>query len=97
MFVGLCMEKDKEYKECHTVGSCPFAYSFESERVQNYGCIPTPQDIITMRVKHDKTWACHSAESKPCLGAIKFLKREGLPYEVKELVSLDDKWWEYSV
>lgn len=78
-------------KECSTIGACPFAYTDKSDEVQNYGCLPTPHEIITMRVKHSKTWACHSNVDKPCLGAIEWLKENGHPYKVvdKELITAD--------
>ena len=86
-------------RKCCTEGACPFAYSEASEQAQNYGCIPAPIDIINMRVIHGKTWACHSNDTKPCLGAQLFLERNALPYKYNkedELVTLDSEWWKFT-
>lgn len=50
--------------------------------------------IYTMRVDHDKTWACHDAPDKPCTGAIRHLKEQGLPYKVidRELLTEKSEW-----
>lgn len=73
---------------------CPFAETHESEIAQGYGCLPTPHDIITMRVKHGKTWACHDNLLVPCAGGVQYLKEQGLPYKVidKELVTERSNW-----
>lgn len=74
--------------------SCPFAYTDASEQAQNYGCLPTPSEIIKMRQKSGKTWACHSDLSKPCIGAIEYMKNRNFEYKIidKDLVTLDDDW-----
>lgn len=83
--------------ECSTVGSCPFSFTEESELAQNYGCLPSPYEIIKMRVEHDKTWACHLNPDKPCIGAIKYLKEKGHPYKVidTELVTEQIDWHKF--
>lgn len=78
--------------------ACPFALTDQSEYVQNLGCLPGPWEIITMRVKHGKTWACHEDPSKPCVGAIQHLKREGHPHKVIDpvLVTESSAWHQFS-
>ncbi|MED1125288.1 hypothetical protein [Bacillus atrophaeus] len=48
--------------------TCPFAFTDESEMVQNYGCLPTPYDIIQMKRKTGHNWGCHSNEKIKCHG-----------------------------
>lgn len=81
-------------KHCSTEGACPFAFSEESEIVQNYGCLPTPMQIMQMRVQHGKTWACHGEPTKPCLGALRFMKQKQIDCTVidNELVTEDSDW-----
>ena len=84
-------------KKCSTEGACPFAFTEESERAQNYGCLPAPIDIVEMRVKHGKTWACHAAHSKPCKGALKFMRERQIECKVidTDLVTDEDDWSSY--
>jgi hypothetical protein len=47
-----------------------------------------------MRIVHGKTWVCHVEPSKPCTGALKYLKENGHPYSIvdNELVTEPDDW-----
>lgn len=81
---------------CHE-DSCPFAFTDKSEQAQNYGCLPTPYEIINMRVNHNKTWACHAHPDVPCVGAMLYLKEEGLSHSpIYPLVTEKDDWSIYS-
>lgn len=77
---------------------CPFAFNDMSESVQNYGCLPTPMEIVTMRIAHGKTWACHEMPDQPCLGAIRHLKRAGQPHKIidQELLTEQSEWHLYT-
>ena len=84
-------------QECSTTGACPFSFTDASEQAQNYGCLPTPYQILEMKVHHGKTWACHSNPDQPCLGATKYFKEKGLIAKVtdKELLTENSDWHLY--
>jgi len=86
-------------EECCKIGegTCPFAFGEKSEIVQNYGCLPTPYQILEMKVHHGKTWACHSNPSVPCLGAIRYFAEKGLVAKVTDsnLLTENSDWHLY--
>lgn len=47
---------------------CPFAFTEASETVQNYGCLPTPQDIMQMKARDNINWECHEHAGRLCAG-----------------------------
>ena len=53
---------------------CPFAFTDASEEVQNYGCLPTPFEIIEMKRETGHNWSCHSNEKKICKGFVEHVK-----------------------
>jgi hypothetical protein len=77
-------------KNCSTT-SCPFAYTEESEQAQNYGCLPTPFQIMAMRIVHGKTWACHSDNSKPCIGGLKNVRNHGFDNSVIDQILITEE------
>lgn len=84
-------------KEC-SLDSCPFAFTEESEKIQNYRCLPSPAEILTMKIIHNKTWACHSNPNKPCLGGLLRLKELGLDYKFnkKDLITENDDYSKFT-
>ena len=79
---------------CAEHGACPFSFTDASEHAQNLGCLPSPMDIVAMRVESGRTWACHDNKRKPCLGALNYLRKKGLPFKVvnPQIVTLNDEW-----
>jgi len=69
--------------------ACPVNYGNEAtEMSQNYGCLPSPRDIIEMRALHGLTWACHDDTSKPCVSGVRLLKALKLPFKIHQLESI---------
>jgi hypothetical protein len=77
--------------------ACPFSFTDKSEHIQNLGCLPSPIEIVGMRVSHGKTWACHEDNTRPCAGAVQYLKKNKMPYSVvdRDLVTEESDWAVY--
>ena len=72
-----------------TCGGCPFnaGLTEEADQAQNYGCLPSPGDIIQMKRQTGGTWACHSDESRMCAGLCHAAKPAQLDLSTGALVS----------
>lgn len=72
---------------------CPFAETVASEYVQGLGCLPSGFDIIVMARDHGRTWACHGDPDKPCVGALRELKRRGIEHKpTRPYLTEADDW-----
>lgn len=76
-------------KECI---ACPFAYSEESEKVQNYGCLPSAGEIVAMAKSEKGIWACHSNENLTCRGLLLHAKEKHIPLNRSLPKLLPSKW-----
>jgi len=68
---------------------CPFAFTDASEEVQNYGCLPTPFDIIQMKRKSGHNWSCHGNENRICQGFVEHVKFMNEHGTVDKLMDID--------
>lgn len=50
--------------------TCPFnaGHTEDADAVQNYGCLPTGADIVTLKRDSGQNWTCHGNERKVCAG-----------------------------
>lgn len=69
--------------------TCPFNAAFveEAARVENFGCLPTAGEIVTMKRESGQNWACHDDESRVCAGLCATAKKEGLDLSRGGLIS----------
>lgn len=74
--------------------ACPFAFTDESERIQNYGCLPSPYEIMQMKKNTGHTWGCHEddeAKTK-CRGFMEYMKllekcgKEGFDFDIGGII-----------
>lgn len=72
-----------------TCKTCPFAFTEESEMVQNYGCLPTQYEIIQMKRKSGHNWSCHWNESSICKGFVNYVKEAQEKNYIDNLKDID--------
>lgn len=72
-------------KLCNT---CPFAFTDEAAQAQNYGCLPTPQDIILMKTNNNTNWVCHNSKHRLCAGFKETCDERGLDYNTGNRMTL---------
>ena len=70
----------------HECLSCPFNLTEESEMAYNLGCLPTPQDLLTIKRDSDDNWECHEGTGKICAGFVAACRDTGLDYRSGKLV-----------
>lgn len=63
---------------------CPFGYSEQTEQAQNYGCLPTPIEMIKTYVIDRRTLSCHSNEKIPCRGLTASLAKAGITLATRD-------------
>lgn len=68
---------------------CPFAFTDESEQAQNYGCLPSPHEIIELKRKTGQNWGCHSNDQKICEGYVSHVKRQNASPWCDDLNDID--------
>lgn len=76
-----------------TCRACPFAFTNESESIQNLGCLPSPYEIMVLRRETGRSWSCHEDDTKPCAGQIKFCREEGFDHKVIKPLITYTKWY----
>lgn len=75
----------RELSPCGSGGcmSCPYSSNEETEIIHNYGCLPTPKDIMELKVTTGHNWSCHNDETKVCSGFATDLKQKHPDLSVK--------------
>ena len=72
--------------------ACPFSTSEEAEQTQNWGCLPSPFEILEMKRTADKNWPCHEDETRICAGFVSRCRELGLDYKSGPLASYQ-RWY----
>ena len=76
-----------------TCNTCPFAETAEAEQAQNYGCLPTRQDIMTMHRDDGRDWACHGNATQVCAGLVAECREHGVSFDKSAPLVDYAKWY----
>jgi len=71
---------------------CPFAFTDISERVQNYGCLPTPGEFIRIKEETGHNLSCHDDATKVCIGFARHMKEIGKP--IRGGLTISNELWQ---
>ena len=66
--------------------ACPFNVNEISEMVYNYGCLPTPSQILDFKLQNNWNWECHEGTGKVCGGFVAVCKDKNLDYRSGNLL-----------
>ncbi len=67
--------------------ACPFEETEASVQAQNWACLPTPSEALTIKRETGKNWCCHEDESRPCAGFIAVCRELGIETKGAPLAS----------
>lgn len=53
---------------------CPFndGFTLEATQAQNWGCLPTQEDMVSKWDNEQVALSCHEHNNKPCKGLVNF-------------------------
>lgn len=72
--------------------SCPFAGTELSEQAQNYACLPSPFEIMQIKIETRKNWACHHNEDRICAGFVQECRERRIEYRGDEMTTYE-RWY----
>ena len=64
--------------------ACPFAFTDRSEEVQNYGCLPSPFEILKIKSESGHNWSCHDNPNKLCAGYANHIAKYRTDLNIKQ-------------
>ena len=64
---------------CDGCTTCPFTIGPEAEQAQNFGCLPTPGELLDLAETTGRAWECHGEPGRVCRGYASVAKPLGLP------------------
>jgi hypothetical protein len=73
--------------------SCPFAWWTEaSTNASNWGCLPSPFEIMELKRNQDLNWTCHGDKTVLCVGFVITCKEEKLDSKSGKNIEYE-KWY----
>lgn len=79
-----------------TCDACPFSLFEAAEQAQNWGCLPSPCEIMKIKTETGKNWPCHEDENRICAGFVEACRETGTEYRGAPLASYK-RWYQEGV